>query len=393
VSAQTRRLPSSLATNPWADRIAQRRAQGRELIDLTVSNPTLVGLSAATPEILQTLADPRAAVDRPDPRGLASAREAVASSYAPRGVTIDPDQVVLTTGTSESYAHLFRLLTNPGDVVLIPAPSYPLIEPIARLEGLEVVSYRLAWDGAWHLDLGALDGALDQAGERARALVTIEPNHPTGTCLSATEREALEARLEARALALISDEVFAEFPWAPRTASFESWLGPRRVPTFALGGLSKSCGLPQLKLGWIAASGPDATAGPLLEGLEHIADLFLTVGAPVQHALPSLIQGRAAYQARVRARIEENRQALAAFTREHREAATLDGQGGWTSILRLPDALVDDWSLVLLERDVVVHPGHFYDLEPRGAVVVSLIPDAAAFRAGLGRIGEVLATA
>jgi aspartate/methionine/tyrosine aminotransferase len=392
VSPASRRLPPSLESNPWAERLAALRAAGHELVDLTVANPTRAGLTLASPETLAALTDARAAEDRPDPRGLPRAREAVAGYLGARGTRVDPGHVVLTSGTSESYAHLFRLLADPGDVVLAPAPSYPLIEPIARLEGLEVVWYRLGWDGAWHLDLGALDRALDDVGERARALVTIEPNHPTGTCLASEERLALEDRLAARGLSLIADEVFGDFPCPPRSEPFAGWLGARRVPTFVLGGLSKTCGLPQLKLGWIAAAGPEPETGARLEGLEWIADLFLTVSAPVQHAAAALLAARGPYQERVRARLAANLGALAEFVRAHPEASTRAGEGGWTAIVDLPAAREDDWSLALLERSVVVHPSHFYDLDSRGAIVLSLIPDPERFRAGLERIGAALAS-
>jgi aspartate/methionine/tyrosine aminotransferase len=370
--------------------VAARRTVGDPLIDLTVSNPTSVGLTLANAETLRSLADPRGAEDHPDPRGLSHARAAVAHYYTARGTPVDAERILLTTGTSESYAHLFRLLGEPGDVVLAPTPGYPLIEPIARLEGLEVVHYRLAWDGAWHLDLASLDAALEAAGTRARAVVVIEPNHPTGTCLAHDEREALESRLEARGLALISDEVFADFPWPPRREVFAGWLGARRVPTFVLGGLSKCCGLPQLKLGWIALAGPEAMTEALIQRLEWIADLFLTVGAPVQHAAASWLEVRGAYQARVLERVAANRRALGAFVRERPEVASLGGEGGWSTVLRLPAAAVNDWALVLLERDVIVHPGHFYDLEQDGAIVVSLIPEPEPFTKGLRRISEVL---
>ena len=367
--------------------MADRRAAGHVLLDLTASNPTRVGLSGATPELLMKLADPQGVEDRPDPRGLASAREAVAAYYAARGTPIDAADAVLTTGTSESYAHLFRLLTDPGDAVLVPSPSYPLVEPIAELEGVEAIRYRLAWDGAWHLDLASLDQALQVAGARARVAVVIEPNHPTGTCLTMPEREALERRLEERGMALISDEVFADFPWPPRTEPFPGWLGPRRVPTFVLGGLSKCCGMPQLKLGWIIHSGPDSARW--LEGLEWIADLFLSVATPVQLALPALLEARHSYQARVRERLATNLATLAEFVGGRPETSVLTGEGGWGAVLRLP-ARELDWSLALLERDVIVHPGHFYELESEGCVVVSLICEVATLRAGLGRVAEAL---
>ena len=360
------------------------------MVDLTEANPTRVDLSGSLAGLLPALADPAAERYDPDPRGSLAARQAVASYLAARGTPASPDDVVLTTGTSESYAHLFRLLADPGDAILVPAPSYPLIEPIAALEAVEVVPYRLRWDGAWHLDLASVDEALAAAAGRARAVIVIEPNHPTGSCLDSDERQALESRLETAGAALISDEVFADFHWAPRPALFPGMLGERRVPTFVLGGLSKCCGLPQLKLGWIVAAGPPGARRRGLEGLEWIADLFLSVASPVQYALPSLLAARHAYQAKVRERLALQLATLARFVGDHPEATMLAGEGGWAAILRLPAPREEEWSLALLERDVIVHPGHFYDLEQDGCVVLSLIAHPDAFRAGLDRIAAAL---
>jgi hypothetical protein len=273
----------------------------------------------------------------------------------------------------------------------VPAPSYPLFEPIAALEAVRLEPYRIAWDGAWHLDLASVDAARVAAGDRPRALVVVEPNHPTGSALTESERDALEERLAARGAALISDEVFADFPWPPRSESLPGLLGDRRVPTFVLGGLSKCCGMPQLKLGWIAMAGPERARRELAEGLEWIADLFLSVGTPPQVALPTLLEARRPYQSRVRERLTANLEALATLTRERPEIAWLAGRAGWAAVLRFPSARGESWEHVLLERDVLVHPGHFYDVEPRDTVVVSLIPEVETFRSATSRIAEALA--
>jgi aspartate/methionine/tyrosine aminotransferase len=387
---RSRRLPASLDPNAWARAVASARAAGHALLDLTESNPTRVGLSEWTPELQAMLADARAQRYEPDPRGDLAAREAIARYHGERGAAPSPGSVVLTSGTSESYAHLFRLLADPDDVVLVPRPSYPLFEPIADLEAVRLESYRLAWDGAWHLDLGSVDAALAAAGERARALILVEPNHPTGTTLDESEREALVQRLATRGIALISDEVFADFPWPPRHDPLPGWLGERRVPTFVLGGLSKCCGLPQLKLGWIAVSGPDRERREMLEGLEWIGDLFLSVATPTQMALPELLGSRHAYQDRVRRRLQSNLDALTEWRRGRSEIDALAGAAGWSVVLRLPAARDAAWERALLERDVVVHPGHFYGVETGDTLVLSLIPETPIFREGLGRIGAAL---
>jgi alanine-synthesizing transaminase len=390
--SRSTRLPPSLEPNAWALRLAELRVKGAPLLDLTESNPTRVGLSGVTPAVLEALADPRGTRYDPDPRGLPSARAAVAAYYGARGTTVSPTDVVLTSGTSESYAHLFRLLANPGDTILIPSPSYPLFEPIAAVEGIGVIPYRLEWDGAWHLDLGSVEAALAAAGGRARALVVVEPNHPTGSSLDPAERQALEDLLERHGVALVSDEVFSDFPWRAGERWFEGFLSERRVPTFVLGGLSKCCGMPQLKLGWIVAAGPEPARRALLEGLEWIADLFLSVSAPVQLALPTLLDARHAHQARVRERLASNLAALADFLRRRPEVTPMSGRGGWAAVLRLPVRDGLDWALALLEREVVVHPGHFYDLRVEGCVVLGLISESDVTRRALERLDAAVSS-
>jgi aspartate/methionine/tyrosine aminotransferase len=391
---RSRRLPWILEPNAWTRRFQERRAAGAKLLDLTEMNPTRVGLAGAGEEPavdaawLEALSDPHAASYEPDPRGLLPAREAVAAYYAARGTGASANHVVLTTGTSESYAHLFRLLADPDDTVLVPSPSYPLFEPIATLEGVRTVSYRLAYDGAWHLDLDSVAAALRGAATPVRAIVVVQPNHPTGSCLSSREIEALEDLAIRTGAALIADEVFIDFPWPRKTTT--SLLGPRRVPTFVLGGLSKACGLPQLKLGWILVTGPSDETEDMLQGLEWICDLFLSVGTPVQLALPRLLLERHRFQARAKERIAANLETLRALARSRPELGTLDADGGWSAIVRLPGRRTgEEWSLALLDRDVVVHPDHFYDLEVT-SVVASLIVEPAVLREAAGRMGDLV---
>jgi hypothetical protein len=377
------RLPRDAAPNPWSRLLAERRAAGATLIDLTEANPTRVGLPGAGAQELAALATPGAGRYEPDPRGALAAREAVAGYYAARGLAARADEILLTAGTSESYAHLFRMLADPGETFLVPAPSYPLFEPLAALEGVKLRPYRLAWDGGWHLDVGSLEAAM---GADARGMIVVQPNHPTGSCLSPDEIATAEALCERHGTALIADEVFGDFAWAPG-AALPSLLGERRVPTFVLSGLSKVCGMPQLKLGWVALAGPAAARAEALRGLEWIADLFLSVGTPVQHALPRLLAARSAWQARVRERIATNLARLREAIARQPALELLAGQGGWVAVLRVPRTRSEeDWVLELLRRDVVVHPGHFYDFENEAHLIVSLIVPTADFSAGLARI-------
>jgi alanine-synthesizing transaminase len=343
------------------------------------------------------IGDRTAGVYEPDPRGSRPARTAVAQALAEReGRDVSPDSIVLTTSTSESYAHLFRLLCDPGDDVLVPTPSYPLFEPLARLEGVEIREYELrpAAERAhpdparWRIDADELDAL---AGPRTRAILLVQPNNPTGSCVSADELAAIEGIAARRGLALISDEVFGDFPWPPRTAPLPSLLAaPRAVPTFVLGGLSKLCGLPQMKLGWIAVTGPERDAARVMEGLEWIADLFLSTSAPVEAALPDLLARRHAFRTALLERLDTN---LGLLRGTRAPVRLIEAEGGWSGVLRLAqtsggaDRLEpgDDPAERVLDRfDVLVHPGHFYGLSD-SHLVLSLIVEPSTLREALDR--------
>lgn len=323
----------------------------------------------------------------PDPRGLRSAREAVAAYYASRNASVDPDDIILTASTSEAYAHLFRLLGNAGDVFLAPRPSYPLFEPLAELESVKLDHWRLAYDGAWHMDAGSLQA------ESPRSVILVQPNHPTGTCLSDDELANVEDYCARTGAALIADEVFGNYMWGADASAKSLLATPRRVPTFVLSGLSKVCGLPQLKLSWVVLAGPEEEKKRLREGLEWIADLFLSVGTPVQLALPDLLENRLAFQRQVHERIRGNRVRLDAAIARRPAMSVLRAEGGWVAVLRVPRTRSEeDWALELLRRGVVVHPGHFYDFEDEAHLVVSLIVEPHVFDSGLtvieGLVGE-----
>jgi len=383
----SRRWPAAAGPNPWFAALAERRREGAQLLDLAEANPTRVGL----PGLLDgdSLAGwslpPRY---EPDPRGLAAAREAVAAYASARHGAVDPADIVLTTGTSESLAHLIRLLADPGQVLLAPQPGYPLFEPIAAAEGVKVESYRLAWDGAWHLDRDGLERALARA---PRALACVEPHLPAGVRLAEPDWEFLTARAERAGVPLIVDEVFADYRWLDPTGAFPARSGESAGLAFHLNGLSKVCGLPQLKLGWIVIAGPAELRARARAGLEWLSDLFLSVGSSVQHLLPELLERRAHFQRPMRERLRGNLERVDRWVLEHPAVTRLAAEGGWVCVLRLPERRSDDaWALDLLARGVVVHPGHFYDLELPGTVVVSLIVDPAVLDQGLARLGQAL---
>lgn len=386
------RIPGDYEPNELTRRVAEELRAGRPPLDLTESNPTRVGLSALDEAARAALAPEALSRYEPDPRGWRPAREAVArylseragSALGPPARPFDPEAVVLTAGTSEAYAHLLRLLCNPGDQVLAPRPSYPLFAPLAAAEGVELATYRLVYDGRWRLDLDSLEAAL---GPGTRALIVVEPNNPTASALRPEEAEAVVALCERAGLALISDEVFGDFPWPPRDTPLPGLLGTPRIPTFVLGGISKLCGLPQLKLGWIAVAGPETARKEALLGLDWIADLFLTVSGGVQLALPRILAARGPFLARAAERIRVNLAALDRAAERGGAFERLDGDGGWTAVIRLRDAAGRELGgTAALERGVHLHPGHFYDLPDDRYAAVSLLPEPDRFRSALERL-------
>lgn len=367
------RLPASLVPTPLAAAVAAaRRNRGTRLRDLTVTNPTTAGL--AYPETLASAwSNADALRYAPDARGLRSARAAVADWYAAVDDPVEPDALVLTASTSEAYSHLFKLLCDPGDEVLVPCPSYPLFEHLARLDAVRAVHYTSRDIGRWTLDEGDLRA---RVSSRTRALVVVAPNNPTGHVPTPAEWQALGEACRRHGLALIVDEVFSAYPLA-RAPGRHTEVIP--VPTiddvlqFRLNGLSKLVGLPQAKLGWIRVSGPDAVSRPAMEALDLIADTYLSVSTPVQVALPVLLRDGAGVRAAIGERLRQNlgclRTALAGTALDPRVP-----DGGWTVVVRVPAlAQADDLVLALLERDVIVHPGYFYDLPHDGYVVLSLL--------------------
>jgi aspartate/methionine/tyrosine aminotransferase len=388
----SRRLPWDRVENALATTERARRARGDAVLDLTESNPTRVGLPDIGPRVREALAATAGGAYEPDPAGMASARAAVADELAAMGAPIAPDRLLLTASSSESYAFLFKLLCDPGDAVLVPEPSYPLFEYLARLEGIEPVPYRLAYDGSWHVDVASLDEALARAPGRPRALILVNPNNPTGSFVKRFELPALASRCEAHGLAAISDEVFAPYAEEEDAARVRALAGEAaftaRVPTFALGGLSKSCGLPQLKLGWIAVAGPDADAAAATTRLALVADTYLSVGAPVQAAAARLLAiGRDA-RAAIAARVATNRAALAASLPASSPMTVLASEGGWSALVRVPATRTDEaWATQLLEEDgVLVHPGYFFDLRGGTFLVLSLLPPTDDFAEGARRL-------
>jgi alanine-synthesizing transaminase len=409
----SRRLPWPVPPNRLARRLRDRRAAGRPILDLTETNPTRVGLGASAQAIHGALASADAASYDPNPLGSSEAREAIAAHYRRRGLEVPPGRIILTASTSEAYAFLLKLLADPGDRILVPRPSYPLFEYLAALESVAVSSYPLDYDGAWRIDLQALERAFTQ-GDRsvaagpgaARAVVVVSPNNPTGSALREGERAALESIAARAGSALIADEVFFDFPFgdAPGVppGARPSGAGDRMVSTitparggsdagalrFTLGGLSKSCGMPQMKLGWIVAGGPAALVAEAIDRLELIADTYLSVGAGVQRAAARLLEIGERVREGIHERIRGNRNALAALLPSAPSCRMLEADGGWSAVLQVP-AVVSEEDLVLAlldQDDTLVHPGYFFDFATEAYLVLSLLPEPEVFREGARRL-------
>jgi aspartate/methionine/tyrosine aminotransferase len=375
------RLDWSLPPNRISEALAARRAAGAPILDLTESNPTAAGFEYPAARILEALAAPAALTYEPAPAGLWKARQAAAGYYAGRGIQVSPDRILITASTSEAYAYLFKLLADPGDQVLAPRPSYPLFEFLASLEAVEVVHYPLVYDHGWMIDFDRLAAA---AGPKTRAVIVVNPNNPTGSFLKRRELEQLVDFCRRLGLAIISDEVFSDYPLRADPERVETLAATEDVPVFCLSGLSKVCGLPQMKLGWIVANGPRET----FERLELVADTYLSAGAPVQHALPELLAAGTGVRDQILLRTQANLAFLRTALDERSACRSLEAEGGWYAVLQVPRVLTEEeWTLALLDGDgVLVQPGYFFDFESEAFLVVSLLTRPDTFREGIGRL-------
>jgi alanine-synthesizing transaminase len=394
----------TLTPNRLAIHLDERRRQGLPILDLTESNPTRCGFDFDQGAILGALREPRSLVYEPEPRGLLPARAAVAGYYAERGAPVAPQQIFLTTSTSEAYSYVFRLLADPGDAILAPRPSYPLFDFLTRLNDVELVHYPLGPpiplidgpsrrhplldDQGWQIDREATEKALKESSRRVRAILAVHPNNPTGSFVRPADLDFLLDLCRRHQLALITDEVFADYTFAEEASPAASHAGVSRVLTFTLSGLSKISALPQMKLAWLVANGPPDHLAVALDRLEVIADTYLSVSAPLQHALPRLLELRRQFQPQILARLRHNLAWLDRRLAGERSVMRLDSEGGWYAILRVPSVRTDeDWAVELLTRDgVMIHPGHFYDFVSEGHLVVSLLPRPETFQAGMQKI-------
>ena len=379
------RVPARLELNKVSQALATRRREGRPFLDLTISNPTRVGL-AYPPDLLAPLADPCGLDYTPTPFGLTEARRAVAVDFARRGMDVPIERIALTASTSEAYSLLFKLLCDAGDEVLIPRPSYPLFDHLTRLDAVSAVPYDLEYHGQWSLDLGSVQRACTS---RTRALLIVNPNNPTGSFVSVDELAQLAHLCATRGIAIISDEVFADYELSPGAAASAGRLAEQRdVLGFTLGGLSKSIGLPQAKLAWIAISGPDDRIDQARERLELVADTYLSVSTPVQIAAPALLRNGTTVREQIQRRITANFAMLGAAIDSVPSCRRLEADGGWSAIVQVP-SLSNEEDLVLsllADDDVLVHPGFFFDFPRESFLIVSLLGPSSELADAVGRV-------
>jgi aspartate/methionine/tyrosine aminotransferase len=378
------RIPRDLMANRLSTMVEAARAEGRPPVDLTASNPTLAGFEYPD-DLLAPLADARALRYDPQPLGHIEARRAVARDYERQGVLVPADRIVLTVSTSDAYSVLFKLLAEAGDEVLVPRPSYPLFEHLTRLDLVSARPYDLEYHGTWSIDIASVARAITP---RTRALLLVTPNNPTGSFVTPDELGRLAALCAPRDVAIIADEVFADYELEPGAAAAAGRAAARRdVLTFSLGGLSKSAGLPQVKLGWIAVSGPDALVASAIERLELVCDTYLSVSTPVQIAAPALLVAGAGIRSQIAARTLANYRVLQSSVACAPSCRLLRSDGGWSAVLQVPSLEPEeDLVLRLLGDGVLVQPGYFFDFSRESFLVVSLITPPAVLAAGIDRI-------
>lgn len=380
-----RRTSWNLSSNRLSVALQSRRSAGRAILDLTVSNPTECGFSYDSGAILAAFSRMEALRYQPEPFGLPCAREAVSDYYKERGANVAASRILLTTGTSEAYSFVFRLLCDPGDEILIAAPSYPLLQFLADIHDVRLVRYPLFYDHGWHIDFDLLE---KQITLKTRAVVAVHPNNPTGHFCSADEMRRLQELCAISNIALVADEVFLDFAHdgAPRP----TFAQDSASLNFTLSGVSKVCGLPQMKLAWLVVGGPERLRDDALSRLDVIADAYLTMNTPVQLAASTLLSTRKQFQRQLLERVRTNLAELDRALARQDSCSRLEMQGGWNAVLRVPAVRSDEDLAVELASGpgVQVHPGHFYDFPRDGYAVLSLIALPETFREGVAKFLE-----
>lgn len=371
--------------NRLTELVEEFRSNGRMFLDLTISNPTECGFTYPSREILSALGQPESLRYEPSPKGLPSAREAVASYYRQKGIDVNTSDIILTASTSEAYSMAFKLLCGPGDEVLVPIPSYPLFEFLTQLNDVVTRPYFVRYDGEWHIDMNSLRQSISS---RTKAIVLVSPHNPTGMFLKKSDLAALSSIAAEFGLALVIDEVFADYGFGDDISRVSYTVDNAEVLTFTLNGISKLAGLPQMKLGWMVVSGPTQQKGEALARLEIIADTYLSVNTPVQVALPQLFRFAEEVRRSIRGRIMKNRTVLQQSLGSDSMCTLLNCEGGWYAVLRVPRTKSDEqWAFDLMQDvGVFVHPGYFYEFEEDNVLVISLLALPSTFRDGVNKL-------
>jgi len=379
----SRRTDWELSLNELVASCQQLKENNVPVLDLTASNPTACGFSYP-PQILKGLSTKENLNYDPAPRGLLRARKAVVQYYASKGISLSSQQIFLTSSTSEAYSYLFRLLVNPGERIFFPQPSYPLFQFLADMNDVEMDRYPLIYDDGWKIDFNQLN---ERITPDTKALVLVNPNNPTGSFVKKHELTLLNDLCSRTNIPLISDEVFGDFSFE-ESEDYVSLINNNEALTFVLGGLSKTLGLPQMKLSWIVMSGPQNLVEKAQERLEVIADTFLSVNTPAQNALDQWLPLREGIQKEIKARLKQNLEFIQKQAALTSSCQLLKSEGGWYVILRIPKTRTEEeWALKLLNKyHVFVHPGYFFDFHEDAHVVISLLPPHNVFQEGVERI-------
>jgi alanine-synthesizing transaminase len=362
------------------------RSRGKQIVDLTVSNPTKCGFDYSS--ILPPSLKNQSLIYNPDARGLFSARQSVAQYYREKNIIVDPENIFLTSGSSEAYSHIFKLLCNPGDTILVPQPSYPLFDYLAELNDVHLAYYNLNYDGEWHVDLASIATAIAESHSPVRAIILVHPHNPTGMFLKHDEYRSIKDITAVHDLALIVDEVFIDFPFSDDPRRWCSTTGETDVPIFTINGLSKSCGLPQMKLGWIVVGGSSEIVDEIVSRLEIICDTYLSVNIYAQEILPVLMQAGSSVRHQIIERTHDNYKFLVDTIGANNKCTVLYNEGGWYAIMRVPNTKSDElWSLELLENiGIYVQPGYFFDFPRGGYLILSLLLDQQIFKKSISGI-------
>lgn len=356
-----------------------------EIVNLTESNPTQVGFDYNIDFITSSLTRPESIFYEPDPKGLLEARESVCNYYKARKVKVELDNIFLTASTSEAYTFLFKLLADPGEQVLVPIPSYPLFEHLAQAETIKAVPYNLYYDGDWHIDIYSIKKAINSS---VKAIIIVSPNNPTGSCLKKDELDQIIEICLEHQIALISDEVFSDYTYQESEQRVKTIAEVDQILSFTMSGLSKVAGLPQIKLGWVVVNGPSNIATEAMLRLEFIADLFLSVSTPVQHAARSLFESVSHIQTQIKERVLSNRTWLQSQLGKESVCSLLSAEAGWYSIIQVPNVMTEEEMIlqILEQENVLIHPGYFFDFASEGWLITSLIVEQEKFKEAMGRI-------